>query len=69
MNLISIKTREDPPNISKKKKNKWAPTQFVCAQRMKATVGALVNADQRPDRAVVGCLRPAPRIVETRLLY
>lgn len=28
---------------------------------------ALADADHRPERAVVGCLRPAPRIVETRI--
>ncbi len=28
---------------------------------------ALADADHRPERAVVGCLRPVPRIVETRI--
>ncbi len=32
-------------------------------------IDALAKADRRPERVVIGCLRPTPRIVETRLLY
>jgi probable selenium-dependent hydroxylase accessory protein YqeC len=31
----------------------------------KRVLDALADADRRPDRAVIGCLRPVPRIVET----
>jgi probable selenium-dependent hydroxylase accessory protein YqeC len=32
-------------------------------------IDLLADADRKPDRAVVGCLQPTPRIAETRLFY